>query len=233
MGWSALVAFALKRVWLVFLPVIPVLMLSIPLLRQSLTPNLSYTTAIRFTAAAPPDFTDVPSMALNYEDSAYVPWLASEYVVVNLPQWVTSDSFAQEVSAGLAQRGLTLSAEEVRPAFSADSARSILVVYITWDEAEALRLIAETAIDVLATRNQVYFPQFAAAPAQIVPLDVVRINTLSPSLAARLAPMLRLALAFIFGAALVLAWYWLDDSVRDEQDLAHLKSRLLGKIPVS
>src|SRR5690606_33665628 len=105
------------RWWLILLPLVVVTILTLPTLATSLNPQQHYTVAMRFTAAAP---SNTPP---TYEDSAYVPWLASEYVVVNLPQWVTSDSFAREVSEALAS--LAIDADDLRPAFHADAARSI------------------------------------------------------------------------------------------------------------
>ena len=89
-----------RRWWLVLLPVIVAFIVLIPALPGILNPAESYQVAMRFTAAAPAD------EITDYEDSVYVPWLASEYMVVNLPQWVTSDSFAREVSAELVSGGI-------------------------------------------------------------------------------------------------------------------------------
>lgn len=216
-----------RRWWLILLPVGVAFLLLLPALPETLNPPVRYSTAIRFTAAAPSDV-DLED-GTTYEDSVYVPWLASEYVVVNLPQWVTSDSFAREVSAALAARNLTIPYEDVRSAFVADAARSILVVYMNWDDETELCAIAESAIEVLQTRNQTYFPQFAAYPATVVPLDDVRINPVAPPLTGRLSPFIRLAVALAAGLGLAVAVEYLDQTVRSGEDIRDIP--VLASIP--
>src|SRR5687768_11472098 len=96
-----------RRWWLIVLPVALALLLMLPSLPAILNPDTGYMVAMRFTAAAPSDVN--LDTETSYEDTSYVPWLASEYVVVNLPQWVTSDSFAQEVSTLLAEQSIEIS----------------------------------------------------------------------------------------------------------------------------
>ena len=86
-----------RRWWLIGLPPVVVLVLTLPALADAVNPSPSYEVRVRLTAAAPPDAASVvPNSA--YEDTSYVVWLASEYVAVNLPHWITSDSFAEEVA---------------------------------------------------------------------------------------------------------------------------------------
>jgi capsular polysaccharide biosynthesis protein len=218
-----------RRWWLILLPTLVVFLSLLPTFPAMLRGSTSYTVAMRFTAASASDA--ILESNPSYEDSAYVPWLASEYVVVNLPQWVTSDSFTREVSTELATHGLVIPFEEVRSAFVADSARSILVVYIAWDDASEIELIANAAVKVLQTRNQAYFPQFAAYPAQVQALDDVRVNPLATPLMTRFSPLLRLVVGFAAGIALALLVEYLDDTVHKGEDLGALDLNLLGQIP--
>jgi len=217
--------FLKRRWWMIILPAFVVLLLLLPSLPNMLQTQPSYTTALRFTAAAATD------QGSTYEDSAYVPWLASEYVVVNLPHWVTSDSFAQEVSTLLAGEGITITHQDVRAALAADSARSILVVYISGQEAAQVEAIARAVVTVLQTRNQTYFPQFAAHPAQVVALDDVRVSALAPSVFDRFSPLLRLLVGVAAGLALAVGYEYLDDTLRDENELAALGLTVIGRIP--
>ncbi|NJL94253.1 MAG: hypothetical protein HC915_11285 [Anaerolineae bacterium] len=160
MELSQLWEMLLRRWWVILLPVVVALLLLLPTVPGILSPEVRYQVVMRFTAA-PPSTVELDP-ATTYEDAVYVPWLASEYVVVNLPPWITSDSFAAEVSAVLAEAGLALEPDDLRPAFVADSARSILIVYLNWDDEAEIEAIARAAVEVLQTRNGVYFPQFAA-----------------------------------------------------------------------
>lgn len=220
-----------RRWWLVLLPVALVFLLTLPSLPSIINPQASYTVAMRFTAAAPAGLGESDSSESSYEDSVYIPWLASEYIVVNLPQWITSDSFAEEVRASLFNEGLDLSRESLRGAFAADSARSILVVYISWPDEAELERIASTAIIILQTRNQSYFPQFAAYPAEIIPLDSIRIQPVAPALTTRLSPFLRLGIAFLAGLVLIGAAHYFDDTLWAEADLEPFELPILAAIP--
>lgn len=229
----------IKRWWyLILIPMGMALLWSLPAIPDAISPPETYGASIRFSAAAPPDAThaiaaDTDNLPRSgtYEDTAYVPWLASEYVVVNLPQWVTSASFAEEVSAELAANGLEISAEDVRRAFAADSARSILVVYFGWDDESELTAIAEATIKVLQERNQTYFPQFANAPAQIIPLDDVDVNQTVPPLSTRLNPFIRIILGLAAGIGLATLAAYLDDRIYGETDLRKLDIDVLASIP--
>ena len=146
-----LLAQFIKRWWyVVAIPLVLAVLWSLPAVPDALFPPATYGASMRFVAAAPPDAVqaiaaeeDALPRSGSYEDTAYVPWLASEYVVVNLPSWVTSERFAAEVSAVLADAGHDIPADEVRRALTADSARSIMTVYFGWDdEAELAAIIA-------------------------------------------------------------------------------------------
>jgi len=123
-----------RRWWLVALPLLVTALLTLPALRTALNPPARYEVRVRLTAAAPPG-TEGAIADAPYQDTSYVVWLASEYVAVNLPHWITSDSFAQEVSMMLAGEGLSLSAADLEGAFAADSYRSIITLYVQWDDA--------------------------------------------------------------------------------------------------
>lgn len=213
-----------RRWWIIALPAIVAFLLLIPAFLNALNPDSTYSIVMRFTAAAP------ASETTTYEDTAYIPWLASEYVVVNFPQWVTSDSFAREVSAELAAQGIEISAEDVRPAFIADSARSYLIVYMTWDDETEIEAIAHAAVKVLQTRNQIYFPQFAASPAEVIAWDDVRVNTVTPPITTRLNPFVRLAFALAAGIGLAAVFEYFDDTLRTSDDVQALGLNLIGKI---
>jgi capsular polysaccharide biosynthesis protein len=213
-----------RRWWLIALPVVVAAVLVVPTLSL---PAPSYSVVMRFTAAA-----SAEESTTTYEDSAYIPWLASEYVVINLPQWVTSDTFAVEVSQVLADdHNLSITPEDVRSAFAADAARSILFVYITWDDPDEIRALAEAAETVLQTRNQDYFPQFASEPAAIIPLDNIRVNEVAPSLMARLSPLIRLVFALAAGIALAVAVEYFDTTIRTTQDIEAMDVPVIARVP--
>ncbi len=170
-------------------------------------------------------------MFTPYVDSVYVPLLASEYVVLNMPYWVTSDSFAADVSTVLAEQAIDIPTADLIGAFVADGYHSILILYVNWDDADEIVAIAGAAVTVLQTRNQTYLPQFSAEPVLVVPLDDMSVDTVAPPIASRLAPLIRIALGVIAGLGLVFLAEYLDNSVKTRQDVEAMGFVVLGEIP--
>jgi capsular polysaccharide biosynthesis protein len=219
-----------RRWWLIALPFGVALILTLPALKNVVAPPVTYLVQIRLTAAAPPD-AQIEGVTTPYEDTVYVPLLASEYVVVNLPHWITSDRFADEVSQILGAQNINIKGEDLRPAFAADSFRSILTLYVGWDDEAEIRAIAAAAVEVLQTRNQTYFPQFAAAPVQVVALDDVRVAEAAPPITTRIMPMLRIVMGLAAGIGLAVLAEYLDNNIRSRSDVESLGLTVLAEIP--
>jgi capsular polysaccharide biosynthesis protein len=217
-----------RRWWLILLPAVVTLVLTLPTLPNILSPPVTYLVQVRLTAAAPPS-PESEGVTTPYEDSVYVPLLASEYVAVMLPHWITSDSFAAEVSALLDQSDTTI--DDLEGAFAADSFRSILTLYVVWDKPGEIRLIADAALEVLETRSQSYFPQFAAEPVQVIPLDEVDVTEMAPPITTRITPLIRVMVGLAAGVGLAVLAEYLDRTVRGPEDLKALGLAVLAEIP--
>ena len=218
-----------RRWWLMALPAVVALIVTLPALKNMVSPPVSYLVQMRLTAAAPPD-AEIEGITTPYEDTSYVPWLASEYVVTNMPHWIGSDSFADEVNAVLNEQGITI-ADDLGGAFIADGFRSVLTLYVVWDNPDEIRPIAEAAITVLQTRNQSAWPQAAAAPVQVVPLDEVEVSELAPSITTRISPLIRIFVGLAAGVGLAILAEYLDDSLRSRTDVEALGLTVLAEIP--
>jgi uncharacterized protein involved in exopolysaccharide biosynthesis len=219
-----------RRWWLIALPAAVALILTLPRLRNIVAPPVTYSVQIRLTAAAPPQ-AEGEGVTTPYEDSVYVPLLASEYVAVNLPHWITSNSFADEVSRTLDEKGIQIRGDRLRGHFAADSLRSILTLYVGWDNVDEIRTIAEAAIIVLQTRSQTYFPQFAAEPLQVVPLDTIVVNQAAPPITTRIEPLLRIIIGLAAGVGLAVLAEYLDSSVRTRADVEAVGLAVIAEIP--
>jgi hypothetical protein len=220
-----------RRWWLIGLPAAVVFVLTLPALAAVVNPPVSYEVRVRLTAAAPLSGAADTVPDTIYEDATYVVWLASEYVAVNLPHWITSDSFALEVAQILSGRGLDIPVADLAGVFAADSYRSIVTLYVRWDDVDQTGPIAEAAIEALRERNAEYFPQFAVAPARVVPLDSLEVREIPPPLTARIGPLLRLALGLAAGVGLAGLAEFLDRSLRTRDDVEVLGLEVLGEIP--
>jgi len=215
--------------WLVVLPPLVALLIMLPALRDVVSPPLRYQVQVRLSAAAPPHPSE--QSTTPYEDSAYVPLLASEYVVANLPAWITADSFAREVSQNLAARRVEIPPGDLAGAFAADGFRGVLTLYAVWDNPDELRAIAEAAVEVLQTRNQAYFAAFAAQPVAVVPLDDIAVAQLAPPISQRLLPLLRIAVGVGVGLLLAALAAALDRTLYDRVEVEALGVPVLGVIP--
>jgi capsular polysaccharide biosynthesis protein len=219
-----------RRWWLILLPALVALLLTVPSLKNVVRPPVTYSVQLRLTAAAPPD-AQIEGVTTPYEDSVYVPLLASEYVVVNMPAWITSDSFARDVSAVLEEQNIQIAAGDLEGAFHADSFRSILTLYVNWDNAAETGPIAEAAVKVLQTRNQDYFPQFAAVPVEVIALDDVEVNESAPPITARIAPLLRIIMGLAAGVGLAVLAEYLDNTIHSRADVETLGLLIVAEIP--
>lgn len=216
---------AQRRWWLILLPALTAFAYAAYTTIKA-PPGGGYATSIRFTAARPPD-----SAAQGYEDSAYYPWLASEYVVNALTDWVRTSTFAEEVSARLAADGVEIPAGAIQGSVSADNERSVMVLYLNWGNPDQLQAIAAAASAVLQERSGVYFPQVGQGGLVVVPLDDPAVGAVPPSISARLDPLIRLALGVAAGVALAFLVEYLDPSLRERSEIETLGLAVLAEIP--
>jgi capsular polysaccharide biosynthesis protein len=218
-----------RRWWLIVLPVVVAGILVVPSLRSVLASAAGYSVTIQFTASQTPTG---DSSAKTFEDQSYIPWLASEYAVNNLASWISSESFAREVAAKLQAQGKTINTDALHSVIKADSARSIMRLYVTsWPDADEIKLIAQAAVEVLQEKNQAYFPQFAAQKAQIIPQDSIIVAPIATPLSNRLSPLLRLAVGLVAGLGLAFLADYLDPSIRSRAEVEALELPVLAEIP--
>jgi capsular polysaccharide biosynthesis protein len=220
-----------RRWWLIALPALAAFVITLPSLPDVVSPPVSHLVQIRLTAAAPPGDSLEGTVTTPYEDAVYVPLLASEYVVVNMPHWITSDSFVDEVKQVLRAQDHPAADEDLSGAFAADGFRSILTLYVVWDDAEAIRDIASAAITVLQTRNQAYFPQFAAEPVEVIALDSIDVTDIAPPITARIGPLLRIMIGLAAGVGLAVLAEYLDRSIHTRDDIEAIGLTVLAEIP--
>jgi hypothetical protein len=216
-----------RRWWpLIALPALLALLLSLPSLPSVLAAPVTYTVGVRFTAGQTP-----PSDGV-FQDRAYIPWLASEYVVINLAAWVSTDSFAQAVSAQVAQNGgPVISAEFARGALRADAVRSLMTLYVNGGDSATVLAIAEAAIVVLGQQSGQYFPQVGANGLQVVALDRPLVAPVAAPLTARITPLLRVLLGLAAGIGLAFLAAYLDPTLRERADLERLGLVVLADLP--
>jgi capsular polysaccharide biosynthesis protein len=215
-----------RRSWLVLLPAVVTLILTLPSLRAVISPPTAYSVVIQFTASQIP-----ASSGQSFQDQSYIPWLMSEYAVNNLATWMKSESFARETASLLQSQGKTIDAEAIRGMIQSDSARSIMRLYLTWPDPDEVKQIAQAAIDVLRTKSQDYFPQLSAARVVIVPLDAITVSQQSTPITTRFAPLFRILIGLVVGLALAFLVEYLDPTIWHRREVEALGLPILAEIP--
>jgi capsular polysaccharide biosynthesis protein len=95
----------------------------------------------------------------------------------------------------------------------------------------SLEILANAAISVLSSRNQDYFPQLGASPAQVTLLDTIVILDAPPPLTNRFAPVLQLGAAFFAGIVLAGLAEYLDKRLRYKDEVEKQGLQVLASIP--
>jgi capsular polysaccharide biosynthesis protein len=215
-----------RRWWLVVIPILIASGLALPELLANRSP-VSGGFAIRFSYSAAQNLTAIPRSEGDYQDI----WLSSELTVNALTDWVTSSSFASEVSVNLEAQGMMVSMESLLGRIAADNERSVGHIFMTWPDAAQLAAIGEAALVVLQTRNADYFAQLGGTPATVTILDAPRVEAAPPPLTDRLGPVLRVGLGLLAGIGLALIAHSVDPVLRRKEDVEALGLPVIATIP--
>ena len=230
---------ALRRRWKLFLAVALGLMV---LLFATFRPYLSlYRAEMRFIVGTRPlDSTDVS------EEENYWNWLASEYVVVAVNQYVNGNTFKSEVSRQMVADGFDeMDPQAVAEFLSAGSVNSRLIVAIVHpDEVMVERLAFTAASTLLAVENvdlteideptplDIEIPQLERSPAFVYPLDselLVEELDLSSDLLGQIVP--RVLTALVAGLLAVFVLEFFDPTIRTRVSAETLSFPILAEIP--
>jgi len=183
-----------------------------------------YTATMRFVVGVRPEL----GKEGLYTYDRYYTWLTAEYLLDDLAEVIKSRAFAGDVSQAA---GLEIPPGPIQGATSAGKLHRILTVHITWPNPDELQQISAAAVGVLLERASSYFAQLGTEDAVISLIDPPVVSAVGPSLRERLDLPLRLLIALAVGVALAFLLDYLDDSLRDRQDVQALQLPLLGEIP--
>ncbi len=212
----------IRRWWLV---VVPVVVVAAYTLVTYSAPGTVYQVVMRFAAGTEP-------AGLSEDYDRYYPWLTSEYVANGLADVAVTGVFAQAVAARLDEMGREIPPAAIQPAIVTDNAQSILVVYLTWPDAEQIIAVADAIIAELTVNGVAYFPQLEGVEPGVRLLDAPSPVPLSPGLRTQLmGPAIKIGLAAVVGVALALLWHYLDPTVREAGDVEALGLSVLAEVP--
>lgn len=213
-----------KRRWLlVVLPAVVVLVIGLGTYQS---PPPVYNVGVRFLVAQPPS-----EGADTADEQRYYNWLASEYIVNGLTDWVKSGTFATAVSQELAAQGIDVPAGAIQGSLSADNARSMLIVSMTSGDGEQLKAMMDAAAAVLIEQNSTALPQLGGETAVVVQQDLPVVNQIPAGIRSQLDLPLRILLALGAGIGLAFLVEYLDPTIRERDEIAKLGLPIMGEIP--
>ncbi|MBK8985585.1 MAG: hypothetical protein IPM39_05825 [Chloroflexi bacterium] len=212
-----------RRGWLILIPAMIVTGVGMLTYRP---PAPVYNVGVRFLVAQEPG-----EGAATADEQRYYNWLASEYIVNGLTDWVRGGKFAATVSAALAETGLDVPPAAIQGGLAADNTRSMLLLSLTHGDGPALAAMMEAAITVLTEQNAAALPQLGGETAVLIQLDPIQVNQIPAGIRSQLDWPLRAAIALAAGLGLALLMEYMDPTVRDKREIESLGLPVLGEIP--
>jgi capsular polysaccharide biosynthesis protein len=210
----------LRRWWLV---VVPVLVVAVYAAVTYTPPAPAYQVAMRFAAGTKP-------AGLSEDYDRYYAWATSEYIANGLADAAKGEVFARAVASRLKETDLQPG--DIQPRIVTDSDQSILVVYLTWPDAEQSVVVADAIAAELSESGAAYFPQLEGVEPAVRPLDAPSPVPLAPGLRTQLmGPAVKIGLALVVGISLALLWHYLDPTVREAKELEEMGLAVLAEIP--
>ena len=184
----------------------------------------SYVATMRYTIGIRPE--KVSEEYYGYD--RYYTWLTAEYLIDDFAEVAKSRVFAQDVAA---VSGLSIPPGVIQGATSAGKLHRILSIQVVWRDPDELAQIAGAIPQVMRDRAETYFAQLGTGSAVVSPIDPPVVAAISPSLRQRLDLPLRLILALVVGIGLTFVLDYVDDSIKDRDDVRALRLGVLGEIP--
>ncbi len=190
-------------------------------------PAPMYQTRMRFTIGVAPE-SDPERVTM---DPLYSAYLASEYIADDFTEILKSESFAGDVTARLERQGITVPPGAIQAFTVAEKQHRILTMQLTWPDEAQLRAIAQAATEALEEENAKYFTQLGSEGAQVFVIDSPKVVSLGVSLRDRLELPIRVVLGLIAGLGLAFLVDYLDDTIREPEEVEALGISVLGQIP--
>jgi capsular polysaccharide biosynthesis protein len=213
-----------KRVWIPILLVAVVFAVSLALYRP---PATLYQASGRILVDVPPLKT---VEGMGFDPRLTAPQ-ATEYLVDDFSQFITSQTVAEAVSQRLASQGIQVPAGAIQSSTASEKVHRVVTVRVTWGDPEQALTIFKTAVQALQKEAPAYFGRLGLEEPQITLFDGPSVSPVPASLTQRLDLPVRLLLALLAGAALAFLLDYLDDSIRGREELEGLGIHVLAEVP--
>jgi capsular polysaccharide biosynthesis protein len=163
-----------------------------------------------------------------YTFDRYYSWLTAEYLADDLSEIIKSRAFADEVSKRL---GGQVATGQIQGATNPQKLHRILTVSVSAATEQQAMEIAGAIAATLRESGGTFLPQLSAQNAAISVIDPPALVPIGPSLREKLDLPLRLFLALAAALALAFLLDYLDDSLRNADDVEALGLAVLAEIP--
>jgi capsular polysaccharide biosynthesis protein len=213
-----------KRVWIPILLVAVVFAVSLALYRP---PATLYQASGRILVDVPPLKT---VEGMGFDPRLTAPQ-ATEYLVDDFSQFITSQTVAEAVSQRLASQGIQVPAGAIQSSTASEKVHRVVTVRVTWGDPEQALTIFKTAVQALQKEAPAYFGRLGLEEPQITLFDGPSVSPVPASLTQRLDLPVRLLLALLAGVALAFLLDYLDDSIRGREELEGLGIHVLAEVP--
>ncbi len=197
-------------------------------------PNLIvYRSEVRFLIAQSPLATTAEK-----EEERYYNWVASEYIVYGVKDYVEGTRFAEQVSAVLTDMGYDeLDTQRVDDIISSGAVRSRLIVAVADTDEAVVRDVSAVVRDLLsnpAVVEQLEIPQLELAAAQISPIDTeLFFQTLDLRRDAIMGVFPRILAALVIALLVVAIVELLDPTIYTRRGIDLLGIPVIAEIPTS
>jgi capsular polysaccharide biosynthesis protein len=156
---------------------------------------------------------------------------ATEYLVDDFTQFVSSQAVADAVSQRLADQGIQVPPGVIQSSTASEQIHRVVTIRVTWGDPNEALSIVTAAVEVLKQEAPAYFGRLGMEQPQVTLFDGPGVSPVPPSLTERLDLPVRLLLALLAGIALAFLLNYLDDSIRGRQELEDMGIHVLAEVP--
>jgi capsular polysaccharide biosynthesis protein len=213
-----------KRIWIPALLLAVVLVVSL-VLRRPTSPQ--YQASGRVLVDVPP-LEAVEGMGFDPRLTAPQ---ATEYLVDDFTQFVSSQAVADAVSQRLAGQGIQVPPGVLQSSTASEQIHRVVTIRVTWADPNEALAILNAAVEVLMQEAPAYFGRLGLEQPQVTLFDGPGVSPVPPTLSERLDLPVRLLLALLAGIALAFLLDYVDDSIRGRQDLEEMEIQVLAEVP--
>jgi capsular polysaccharide biosynthesis protein len=156
---------------------------------------------------------------------------ATEYLVDDFTQFVSSQAVAEAVSERLTDQGIQVPPGRIQSSTASEQVHRVVTIRVTWDSPDEAIAVLAAAIEVLQQDAPAFFGRLGLEQPHVTLFDGPSVSPVPPSLTERLDLPVRLLLALLAGVAMCFLLNYLDDSIRGREELENMGIRVLTEVP--